>query len=148
MNTVVDKKNNCELVISSIDNFMADPILPPKPTVCLIVVHDKYETSKLLSMTKKAIDVEAIAFLTWGNFSEKLNDLIDEIIEQSMDKDLTHITTISQQNEEVVDIAWFFINSTYFDDDDYRYLVLFDTPTANWEALQKELIECFSKFER
>lgn len=143
MSAIIREKDNRELVISSITNITTDFELTYKPTVCLIVLNESYEKNEILSIIKKVINDGVVFFLIQSKLSDELEDLIDEFIESSIEKDLTHMVTASTEDQDIDDIAWFFINATYFDEGAYRYLVLYDTTTPKWKVLQNKIINCF-----
>ncbi|MDR1008281.1 MAG: hypothetical protein LBL65_06990 [Campylobacteraceae bacterium] len=139
MNTLIFSKDKIELIITPINSFIKSDLLPKKPTVCLIVLDKNFEKEEMIKMVNTAIDAGAIFFMTFGDFAEELHDFIDEIIEFSQNN-LTHIVTTFHKSEQIADIAKFFIYSTYFENNDCRYMMLFDTDSFTVCALQKELL--------
>lgn len=140
MKSIIKKKNNCELIITSNNNFMDELSLNPKTTICLMCFCDEFDKERVSQVVKKAIALKTKAFVIIGVHAGEVHDLIDEIIEVSLDEDLTHITTMVQNDDGPADIAWFFINSTYFDGGEYRCLALFDSQNLLWDNVQEELV--------
>jgi hypothetical protein len=144
MNTATFNKNKSELAIMSICDFIESNALVKKPTICLIILCDDFIKKHMTKVINAAIDIGTIFFMSYGYFAHELHDFIDEIIESSC-YDLTHIVTTAHQNERATDIAQFFINSTYFEDDSHRYIMLFDKHSLNADILQRELLLLFEQ---
>ncbi|UAW64549.1 hypothetical protein KMZ15_02385 [Mycoavidus sp. HKI] len=138
---LVKHSRNCELIISSFDDFNSTSIIKDRELVCLLIVNNFFDKEKISHLVKKIIDLGAVFFLTCGKFSDEVHDLIDKIIEVDNNRDLSYIATTSHKNEEIKDISYFFIRSTYLDPKEYRCLALFDRYDSESMELQSELMK-------
>ncbi len=109
---LVKHSGNCELIISSFDDFNLNGIIKDREFVCLLMVNSFFDKEKISHLVKIIIELGAVFFLTCGKFSDEVHDLIDEIIEVDKNIDLSYIATTSHKNEEIKDISYFFIRAT------------------------------------
>lgn len=140
-NNLIKHNENCELIISSFDDFDLTNFTKDRELVCLLVVNNFFDKNRILHLVKELIEFGAVFFLSWGKFSDEAHDLIDEFIECDNSRDLSYIATTSHKNDELKEVSYFFIRSTYLDSMKYRCLALFDRYDSKSMSLQSELIK-------
>ncbi|MCX8567317.1 MAG: hypothetical protein ON057_002044 [Glomeribacter sp. 1016415] len=138
---LIKNSENCELIISSFDDFDLKNYIKDRELVCLLVVNNSFDKKRISHLVKELIEFGAIFFLTWGKFSDEVHDLIDELIEIDSNRDLSYIATTSHKDEELKEVSYFFIRSTCLDTKEYRCLALFDRYDGKSMDLQSELIK-------
>ncbi|MDR0579116.1 MAG: hypothetical protein LBG21_00725 [Campylobacteraceae bacterium] len=144
MNISYFNKNTKELLVVSSDCFLKTSKYSfVNPTICLIYFSEEFDKSEIVKMVNILIEIGVVFFITYGSFSEKMHDLIDEVIETSH-LNLSHIVTASQSSQTIEDTAYFFLKATYFGDDYCRYIIIFDRISENINCFQKEAINLFN----
>ncbi|BBO59027.1 hypothetical protein [Mycoavidus sp. B2-EB] len=143
---LIKHSGNCELIISSFDDFDSMNLTKDRELVCLLIVNNFFDEARISFLVKEIIELGAVFFLTCGKFSDEAHDLIDKIIEvDNNNRDLSYIATTSHKNEEIKDISYFFIRSTYLNPTNYRCLALFDRYDSESIDLQSELIKILNE---
>jgi hypothetical protein len=132
-----------ELIFLPIDEIDCLSFIDQKPGVCLLCLRDEINKCFLKKTIQFFVENGVIFFITYGRFSESLHDFIDEIIERP-DIDLTHISTVSMRNEPNDDVAWFFLNATYLEKEESRYIFVFDKNDKKMKCFMDNLIRVFN----
>jgi len=78
--------------------------------------------------------------LSWGTAAEEIHDIIDNIIETG-DKEWLQIITTAHQDEDFKDVAWFFLNATYFESGSFRCMAILDENIHENSILCNQLLE-------
>lgn len=123
MKTLSSEDNKRTLFVYNILDLCTENC-PKNIASCLIQSSNDVDNECIRHIVLSAIEAGVVFFMTWGYQAENLHDLIDDVIE-SASTDLSHIVTTHHEDEIFEDVAWFFINSTYFGHADCRYLAIF-----------------------
>jgi hypothetical protein len=129
---------SCELCILPFAERLVLHGLSVVPTVCLMILHDPFESFAMGELVKDCLNLGVICFSIYGRLADSIEDQVDFILE-SENLEFLNVTTTSHQNESIEDTAHFVVNAAHRATDHFRCLVLYDQRVEDCGLLLQEV---------